>query len=158
MKRANVFLSAALSLTLLAPVYAAADDAAVVVNKGNAVDSLSMVQLRKILLAQDSQWPGGKKITIYLASPGHPVRSSVLKTVCSMTETDFNLHYMHAAFNGETTEPPKVAASAAQARTAVAAAPGGLAIIRASDVDASVKVVKINGLAPGQPGYPLTIK
>jgi ABC-type phosphate transport system substrate-binding protein len=157
MKRRLGFLAIAALLALVTPTWAAADDAAVIVNKGNAVTALTLAQLRKILLAQDAQWPGGKKITVYLAAPGQPERSSVLKTVCSMTETDFNLHYMHAAFNGENTEPPKVAAGV-KAREAVAAAPGAIAVIRAADVDDSVKLVKINGLAPGQPGYPLGLK
>jgi hypothetical protein len=158
MKRVFGLLAVAALLTLVAPLSATADDAVVVVNKANAVETLSMAQLRKMLLGDEGQWPGGKKITIYMLAPGQPERIAVLKAVCGMGETDFNMHFMHVAFNGESVELPKVAASGLQARQAVAAAPGALAIIRAADADDSVKVVKINGLAPGQPGYPLKVK
>jgi hypothetical protein len=156
MKRTCIFLALAILATLATPLRAAADDAVVVVNKSSTVDTLTMAQLRKLLLGQDTQL-GGKKVVIYLTPPGQPERGSALKAICGMTETDFNLHYMHAQFNGETAEPPKVAAGPA-ARKAVAAAPGGLAIIRAADADDTVKIIKINGIAPGAAGYPLTIK
>jgi hypothetical protein len=146
----------AVVVLLLVPLPALADDVAVVVNKSSPIESLSMAQLRKILLAQEG--PDGKKVTVYMAAPGQPDRGTVLKTVLGMSETDFNLQYMHASFNGNESQPPKVAASAAQAKQAVAAAPGTLAFIHSADVDTSVKVVKITGIAPGQPGYPIPIK
>ena len=121
-KRILATVAVATVLVIAAPGRVAAEDVAFVVNKANPTDTLSMAQLKKILLAKDAQWPSGKKITIYMGAPGQPERSSALKTVCGMSETDFNLQYMHAAFVGETAEPPKVAASAAQAKQAVDAA------------------------------------
>jgi hypothetical protein len=38
------------------------------------------------------------------------------------------------------------------------AAPGGIGFVRAADADDSVKVLKIAGVAPGQPGYPIGVK
>jgi len=157
-KRILATIAVATVLVIAAPGRVAAEDVAFVVNKANPTDTLSMAQLKKILLAKDAQWPNGKKITIYMGAPGQPERSSALKIACGMSETDFYLQYMHAAFVGETAEPPKVAASAAQAKQAVAAAPGAMAVIRASEVDDTVKVVKIDGVAPGGAGYPVPIK
>ena len=81
---------------------AAADDVAVIVNKSNPVSALTMIQLRKILLAQDAKWPGSVgKIVVWMAAAGQPERAAQLKIVCGMSETDFTLHFMHASFNGD---------------------------------------------------------
>ena len=39
-----------------------------------------------------------------------------------------------------------------------ALSPGAITYLRASDVDPSVKVLKVDGKAPGEAGYPLKIK
>src|SRR4029453_11134322 len=88
---------------------AAADDVAVIVNKSNPISTLSMIQLRKIVLAQEAKWPGGGKIVVWMTAPGHPERASTLKIVCGMSETDYTLHFMHASFNGIGGDPPKMA-------------------------------------------------
>jgi phosphate transport system substrate-binding protein len=136
---------------------AAADDVAVIVNKSNSTDSLSVAQVRKLLLGEETR-VGGQKASVFLTAPGVADRTAVIKAACGMTETDFNMHFMQAQFKGETLEAPKAVSSSAQVRQAVAAAPGGIGFIRSADVDDSVKVIKINGIVPGQPNYPLGVK
>lgn len=149
-------LAAALLLVLCTAAAAAADDIAVVVNKSNPTDTTSMTELRKILLAQQRQWStGGKKIVVVLSAAE---RAAALKAICGMSETDYNIHFMHATFNGEDADPPRVVAGGAQAKQSVAASPGAVAFIRAADVDDSVKVLTVNGKAPGQAGYPVSPK
>jgi ABC-type phosphate transport system substrate-binding protein len=45
--------------------------------------------------------------------------------------------------------------SAAAVRQFVAATPGAIGYLLASDVDDSIKIVKVDGKAPGEAGYPL---
>jgi len=138
---------------------AAADDVAVIVNKANlAVGALTMTQLRKIVLGQESKWPDGKKIAVLMTSGGQAERESTLKTVCGMSETDFTLHFMHASFNGASVDPPKAFGSGLLVRQAVAAAATAVGFIRASQLDDSVKVIAIEGSSPGQPAYKLKLK
>lgn len=134
-----------------------AEDVAVVVNRANPVDNLSSAQLRKMLLAEVGQWPNGKKVAVLMTAPGQGDRESTLKRICGMNETDFNLHFMHAAFTGQTVEPPKALAPA-QLLQSVAGSTGALAFVKVSAVDASVKIVKVDGVAPGQPGYKIATK
>ncbi len=144
-------------ITLGTASAAAADDIAVIVNKANPTDGITMVQLRKILLGQETKWPTGKKIAVLMTSPGQPERSAAIKIVCGMTETDFTLHFMHASFNGESGELPKAIGSGAQLRQMVAAALNAIGIVKASDADSSVKIVTVDGATPGQPAYKLKL-
>jgi ABC-type phosphate transport system substrate-binding protein len=140
------------------PGRAGADDIAVIVNLSNPISGLTMVQLRKMVLAQEGKWPGGGKIVLWMTAPGQPERANALKLVCGMTETDFTLHFMHASFNGDSGDPPKTAGSAAQVRQSVAGSANGLGFISAAQVDDSVKVVAIDGNRPGQATYKLKVK
>jgi ABC-type phosphate transport system substrate-binding protein len=157
MKPRCIALIAAAVLVIGASSQAAADDVAVIVNKSNTTDTLSLAQVRKLLLGEETKL-GGQKASVFLTAPGLADRTAVIKSACGMSETDFNMHFMQAQFKGETVDAPKALSNAAQLRQAVAGAPGGIGFIRASDVDDSVKVIKINGTMPGQSGYPITAK
>jgi ABC-type phosphate transport system substrate-binding protein len=135
---------------------AAPQDFAVVVNKSNPVDSISMAELRKIVLAQVNRWAGDHNLITVLMT--HDEQSGALQTVCGMTEKDFNFHIMRARFNGETIRTPTILVSAAKLKQTVASTAGAIGFILATDVDDSVKVVKVGGLAPGQSGYPVSVK
>jgi ABC-type phosphate transport system substrate-binding protein len=139
-------LSAAIALR-------ADDDLVVVVNKSNAADSLTKVQLRKILLGEQKTWPGGAKVNVILRAPGQPERDGVLRSICGMSEEDFNQHLMHANFNGESGSPPKALGSGAGVRQLVVGIPGAIGFLRPADVNASVKAVSVDGVAAGEPGY-----
>jgi phosphate transport system substrate-binding protein len=153
-----VVLIATALLDLGATSQAAADDVVAIVNKSNPVDGLTMVQLRKIVLGQETKWPDGKKIAVLMTTPGQAERDSTLKIVCSMSETDLTLHFMHASFKGETADPPKAVGSGVQVRQAVAGTANAVGFIKASQLDDSVKVITIDGSAPGQPAYKLKLK
>jgi ABC-type phosphate transport system substrate-binding protein len=158
MKRMFVVLIATALLGIGVASQAAADDVVVIVNKSNPIAGLTMIELRKIILGQQTKWPDGKKIVVLMTTPGQPERDSTLKIVCGMTETDFTLHFMHASFNGGTADPPKPAGSGAQVRQSVAGTATAVGFIRASDADASVRVITIDGSSPGQPAYRLKVK
>ncbi len=134
---------------------ASAQEIAVIVNKSNPVDNLTSVQLRKILLGEQGPWPNGKQVLVLLRETGTPERLVALQVVCGMTEADFTQHFIHATFNGGAVAEPKSLRSAATLRQLVVTLPGAIGIIAAADVNDSVKVVKFEGLAPGQPDYKL---
>jgi ABC-type phosphate transport system substrate-binding protein len=164
MRRICVVLVAAALLGFGTASQAAADDVAVIVNKSNPVETLTMADLRKILLGPRPTWSGGKKITVLMTQPGQPERNGALKIVCGMTETDFNLHFIRGLRkpDGSTTadngDSPKVVSSGAQLRQSVAGAPNAVGFIKASEVDDSVKVIAIDGSSPGQPAYKIKWK
>lgn len=146
-------------IALVAPAVALAADAdiAVVVNKGNPTNSLTKSQLRKLILADQDSWPNGQKVTLVMRNPGNPEREGVLRSVCRMSEDDYNQYSIHASFNGSSASPVKMLASPEAIRQYVASAPGALGFIPASDVDESVKVLSIDGLTAGEAGYKVKI-
>jgi ABC-type phosphate transport system substrate-binding protein len=156
--RSVLAVVAAALLAINAPVRAAVDDVAVIVNRANPVGALTMVQLRKIVLAQEGRWPHGGKIVVWMTTPGQPERAGTLKIVCGMSETDYTLHFMHASFKGDGGDLPKAAASGPMLRQSIAGAVNAVGFIKASLVDDSVKVVAIDGSLPGQPAYKLRPK
>jgi len=158
MKRSLVVLIATALLGFGAASQAAADDVAVIVHKSNPLDGLTMVQLRKLVLGQETKWPDGRKMAVLMTTPGQSERDTTLKIVCSMKETDFTLHFMHASFSGETADPPRAVGSGLQVRQAVAGAANALGFIKASQLDGSVKVITIDGSRPGEPAYKLKLK
>jgi ABC-type phosphate transport system substrate-binding protein len=132
---------------------AADDDLAVIVNKNNPIANLSKIQLRKLILGEQDSWPGGKKVSVILRAPGQAEREGVLRSLCSMSEGDFNQHLMHANFGGETGGAPKSLFTALAVRQLVITVPGAVGFVRVADVTDAVKVVTVDGIAAGQPGY-----
>ena len=172
MKRMLVVLIATALVSFGAVSQAAADDVAVIVHKSNPVDGLTLGELRKIVMGTQAKWPNEQKIAVLMTTPGQPERDATLKVVCGMSETNFNLHFMHASFNDglaslhgpkwspppATAELPKAVGSGVQVQQLVASTANAVGFIKASQVDGSVKVIRIDGSRPGEPAYKLKFK
>ena len=164
MKRVCVVLVATALLGFGIASQAAEDEVAVIVNNSNPLASLTMADLRKILLGPRPKWSNGMNMTVLMTKPGQPERSGTLKLVCGMSETDFMLHFVRGwrkpdgSSNANNGDSPKVFDSGVQLRQSVASTPDAVGFIKASQVDGSVKVVAIDGNRPGQPDYKLKLK
>lgn len=142
-----------LALTFLNIVAAA--DLAVVVNKSTGVETISSADLRLMFLGEKTKWPDGKKVTTVQTSSESPEGALLLKLVCKMSDAALKRYYLQAAFTGKEILPPADVASAAALKQLVARTPGAIGCILASDVDATVAVLKVDGTAPGEAGYKL---
>ncbi|HYL13723.1 MAG TPA: hypothetical protein VEV41_11850 [Terriglobales bacterium] len=131
---------------------------AIIVNQSNPVENLSSTELRRIFLGERSHWPNGRRITLVMMQPGEPERDAVLREVCRMSEKDFNNHFLHGLFTGEVFASPKTLASPVGVRKFVFNVPGAIGYLRTSDVDASVKVVRIDGLLPSDRDYKIQVQ
>lgn len=131
---------------------------AIIVNKSNPVEDLSSVELRKILLAERSHWPGGRKITLVMLQQGRDERAAVLRDGYHMSEREFGQHFLRSIFKGETSSAPKTISGPSGMRNFVFNVPGAIGYVRASEVDGSVKVVRVDGRLPGAPGYRLKVQ
>ena len=164
MKRVCVVLVATALLGLGTASRSAADDVAVIVNKSNPVASLTMAELRRILLGPRPKWANGKTINVLMTQPGQPERSGTIKIVCGMSETDFTIHFVRTwmkpdgSSNAGSGDAPKVFSSGVALQQSVASSPYAIGFIKASQVDDSVRVVAVDGSSPGQPAYKLQLK
>lgn len=161
--RRLVFILAISLLVLEAPARQAADPSpssqnlAIVVNLANPVEDLSSAELRRIFLGERTHWPNGRRITLVMTEAGTPERRTVLRDICRMSETDFNRHFLRGLFTGEVFVSPKTLASASGVRKFIFNVPGAIGYVRASDLDSTVRVVRINGHLPTEKDYALQL-
>ena len=131
---------------------------AVIVNKSNGTESLSPGQLRKLLIGDVRVWPDHKPVALISREASSNVAQCAVTTIVRLSPAEFRRYVMNAEFRGDDPLAIQNADSDAQAGKLVSAAGGGLAIVDSSSLPSlgtSVKVLKINGKSPGEPGYPL---
>jgi ABC-type phosphate transport system substrate-binding protein len=132
-------------------------DLAIIVNRSNPVDDLSYADLRKVFMAERRHWSNGRKVTIVMREPGQAERETVLRQIYRMSESDFNRYFLQVAFQGDVQSAPKLLSTAAGVRKFVFNVPGAIGYLRAEEADDSVKVIRVDGRAPNEPGYKLKL-
>ena len=131
---------------------------AIVVNRSNSVDDLSSTELRRIFLGERSHWPNGRRITLVMREPGEPERKTILRDVCQMNESELKNHFLHGLFTGEILVSPKILATSVGVRKFVFNVPGAIGYLRLSDVDNTVKIVRVDEFLPEDKGYKLHVE
>ena len=150
--RAAIFI-----LLLTAPLAHAEEALAVIVNKSNPVENVTLDELRKYCIAERKHWSDDKRVTVVLRDPGQAERATVLAVTYRMSESDFSRHFLQGEFTGEVQSAPKHLSTASGVRRFIFNVPGAIGFVRASEVDATVKVLRVNGCEPGDPQYPLRL-
>jgi hypothetical protein len=132
-----------------------ASDIAVAVHPGVPIDTLSMAELRRIVLGEREFWPSNIRIVLMLRAPVARERDVAVKTIGQMSEAQFRQHWIGKVFRAETPTGPKIVYSGEMAVDAVARTPGAMTFVDASAPMKGLKVLKIDGRLPGQTGYAL---
>jgi hypothetical protein len=130
-----------------------AADLAVIVHPANALTELSSGELREILLLERQHWRATGRVYVVLPESGTAEKDLLLRSALHLTEDQLHRIYLGKLYGGEIPEFPQVVATGALARRIVARAPNALAVVDAATVDASVKVLRIDGRGPGEAGY-----
>jgi hypothetical protein len=133
----------------------AAGDIAVVVHPGVEIENLTMADLRRVWLGDREFWASGERIVLLVRAPVARERDVVVSTLCRMTEAQFRQHWIAKVFRNESPTGPKIAYSAESALDQVSRVPGAITLVPAASVTSAVKVVRIDGLRPGDADYPL---
>lgn len=136
----------------------AVEPLAIIVNHTNSVNDLSTAELRRIFLGDRSHWPNGRRITLVMREPGEPERKCMLRDLYQMSESDLKNHFLRGLFTGDILVSPKILASAVGMRKFVFNVPGAIGYVRLSDVDNTVKVLRIDELLPDDKGYRLKVE
>jgi len=136
---------------------AAEDSLAIVVNRSNPVDSLSFPELRKIFMGEQDHWSNGRRITVVMMEPGRVERQAVLAQIYKMDEKDFNQYFLHNMFTGELHAAPKALGSSTEVLKFVFNIPGAIGYLKPSEVNDSVKVVRIDSRLPGEKDYAIRL-
>ena len=133
------------------------DSLAIVVNRSNPVDSLSFPELRKIFMGEQDHWSNGRRITVVMMEPGRVERQAVLAQIYKMDEKDFNQYFLHSMFTGELHAAPKALGSSTEVLKFVFNIPGAIGYLKSSEVNDSVKVVRIDSRLPGEKDYAIRL-
>lgn len=74
-----------------------------------------------------------------------------------MDDVSLDRYFFFEVYRGLLPTSPTILDTAADVKRFVSGTPGAVGYMRASDVDDSVKVLRIDGLLPGDDGYPLRL-
>lgn len=128
---------------------------AIVVHPSTPVRGLTLDQLRHIFLAEQQYWPDGTRITLLVRSSAAPERRIVLDRVYRMDEDEYRRYWVGKMVRAEVPSGPQAVLNSRMARELVAAIPGAITFMPASEVEPGSRVLRIDGRLPGDPGYPL---
>jgi ABC-type phosphate transport system substrate-binding protein len=130
-------------------------DIAVLVNPGNSVGNLSVVELRKIFRGERQYWSADSPILLLMRPPGTAERNVILRSVLQMSEAQYTQYWVGKIMRAEAAYPPAAVFSYTMVMEGVRGNQGAIGYVSASQVPAGLKVLQIDGVLPGQPGYPL---
>jgi ABC-type phosphate transport system substrate-binding protein len=128
---------------------------AIVVNRGNPVDDLTLAELRRIFMFDTQTWPNGHKITVVLREKGQPERDEAIRLVCGLSGHEYDRHLLFQTFRGSIGWGPRSILSASAMLRFVFNVPGAIGYVGADEVDDTTKVLRLGGLRPSDPRYPL---
>ena len=130
----------------------------VIVNKANPFDSISNMDLRALLLGKMAQWPNKQPVILVERESNSPTFRKTLQVVLHMTEGDYERWILQEEFRGEKTPLIKTLNSDEGAGKFVFYVPGAIAItdgVPSLALSSEIKVLRVDGKLPGDPGYPL---
>jgi hypothetical protein len=147
----------ALGLTVWLPLPGAptSADVAIVVNSRVPVTDLSFTELRRILLGERQFWSSSLRISLLMRAPVAREREVLLNTVYEMSEAQVRQYWISKVFRAEAASAPPLFYSDEEILQALVSVPGSIAAVEASRIPKSLRVIRIDGRLPGEPGYRL---
>lgn len=128
---------------------------AIVVHPESSVTDLTSAELRSIFLADRQFWNDRSRITLLVRAPSAYEREVVLHRVYRMDEAQFRQYWIGKMFRAEVATGPKIVASSDMAAQLVSAIRGAITFVPASEVRPNMRVVRIDGMLPSDPAYPI---
>jgi len=126
---------------------------AIVVHPQAPIEDLTFAEIRKVFRGERQYWTPNVPIVLLMRAPVAAERDVILKRVYAMSEAQFKQFWIAKIFRDEAAIVPKILYSNEQIGDLVATIPGSIGFVDAAAVRAGLKVLKIDGQLPGQPGY-----
>jgi ABC-type phosphate transport system substrate-binding protein len=128
-------------------------DLALISNKSNAVVSVTLPELVKICKGQLSRWPDDKAVTLITRDPTAPEMKLVLEKVYGMSKDEVKAA-IASANHGRNSHPAIVLVESDEdVVKKVEAIPGAVGLVDVYSINGGVKVIKLGGKLPLEPGY-----
>lgn len=132
-----------------------AGEVAIVVNKDNPINELSLKDLTAIFELRQQFWKEGGKISVIIQESGRAERAVMLSQVYKRTDEELKKFWLGRMFKADISALPTTLSSNESVKRFVQKAPGAIGFMDADAVDGTVKVLRVEGLSPKQEGYPL---
>lgn len=158
MKKPSTLLSLFLLALALAPWHVARVQATntaalvVIVAAASPVKDISAANLRRAFLGEGLDSGGGKRFIPLNHPPGTPTRAAFDRAVLGLAPDQVGAFWIDRKIRDQS-PPPRTAPSAELAARIAASLPGAITYVAPAMVNPSVKVLTIDGKAPGQAGY-----
>jgi ABC-type phosphate transport system substrate-binding protein len=130
-------------------------DVAIVVNPDNNVSNLTMAELRKIFRGERQYWSSDSPIVLLMHAPGAKERAVILRSVLQMSEDEYTQFWVAKIMRAEASFPPTAVFSYAMIGEGIRGNRGAIGYVSANAVPVGLKILQVDGLRPGQAGYPL---
>ena len=130
-------------------------DVAVVANADTPVTDLTLAEVRKVFLGDRQYWNAKIPVVLLIRAPVARERDVVLRVIYQMSEEQFKQYWVAKIIRAEATAPPKIVYSNDMQYELLTAIPGSIALIDARNVHPGVKVLRVDGMLPGEKAYPL---
>lgn len=127
---------------------------AVIVNPQNPITSVSSAELRSIFAGDKQSWGNNMPVFPIVRAPQARERQVLMSRILKMSEDEYRQYWLRKVYSGEAPQEPLAVFSNGMQLEAVRVKKGGIALISLQDVREGVKVIKVDGSLPGNPGYP----
>lgn len=131
---------------------------AVVVEKSNPRSEISTEELRALFLGTQREWADGTRAVPLDLAAGTPERELFNSSVLNLDQPAVEAYWVDQRMRGSGATAPRVAPTAGSLLKLAGRVHGVVGYVALASVDASVKVLKVDGIAPGARGYPLESK
>jgi len=134
-------------------ILAAARDVALVSNKSNHVEGVSVAELIKICKGQSPRWPDGKPVTFITRDPASADMKLVLEKIYSLNKEEVTALIANANHNRVNHPAILVVDSDEALVKKVESTPGAVGLVDVYAITDGVTVVRVGNKLPLQPGY-----
>ena len=125
---------------------------AVIVHRSSAVSDVKLDDLRRFFLGQGALAANAQHVMLVELSP---IRTRFYKRLLGLSPDEVRRRWIGVVFRGDALTLPFELADPAAVKKFVAEHPGAVAFVEVSDIDDTVKALRVDGKRPGDPQYPL---
>ena len=135
------------------PLSATAGNAlAVIVHPSTSLTNISLARLRQTFRSEYAEDDAGKRLIPFNTKIGTSERIVFDRAVLGLEPGEVGRFWIQSPIRDEGLPPRTLPAPLLAVRVA-AAYPGAITYVRVSAVTSAVRVLKVDGKSPGQPGY-----
>ena len=136
------------------PLLAAIKNWAVIVAAGSKLQDVSLVDLSKLCKGTQKAWPDGRNFTLVIRNPESAEMRSAMEKLMGASGTDSK-----PIFTKQSDSRPiiKVVDTDEDLIRTVGSTPGAVGLVDVYSINSAVKVLRVDGKLPFDPGYSLKL-